>query len=254
MAAVAALAVGLALTACARRGPPAPVVDRSGIYYTSPAVSAVTSTADTSRGAVVTGPTATQPIALTPSRSAKIESTPLDAPSKAAPATTATVQRTAAPTTGSGSAPTSNAGRLTDSHPGVTTVRKGETLYAVSRREKVPLRALIDANGLKPPYVLRIGQKLKLPAVKVYVVASGDTVYGLSRRFDTGIHDIIRANALKGPDFALYTGQRLVMPGTVSAPANVTSVATAAPDVTTGPTAVSLTAPPSRSVSKPSSM
>jgi murein DD-endopeptidase MepM/ murein hydrolase activator NlpD len=222
-------------------------VDRSGIDYTSPA----TSTSDASRGAVGTGPTATQPIALTPARSGKIESAPLDAPPKAVPATTTAVQRSAVPATGSTSSAPSNTGRLADSHPGVTTVRKGETLYAVSRREKVPLRALIDANALKPPYVLRIGQELKLPAVKVYVVATGDTVYALSRRFDTGIHDIIRANALKGPDFGLYAGQRLVMPGTASAPANVTSVATAAPDVTTGPTAVSLSPLPSKATARP---
>lgn len=249
--AVAALAVGLALTACARRAPPAPVVDRSGIYYTSPAVSAATSTAGASRGAVDTGSTTTRPIALTPSRSAKIESAPLDAPSKAAPTAATPLQRTAAPATDSVNPAPSNMGRLAESRPGVTTVRKGETLYAVSRREKIPLRALIDANDLKPPYVLRIGQELKLPAVNVYVVSSGDTVYALSRRFDTGIHDIIRANALKGPDFGLYAGQRLVMPGTVSAPANVTSVATNVPDVTAGPTAVSLAAPPSRVTAKP---
>jgi murein DD-endopeptidase MepM/ murein hydrolase activator NlpD len=222
--AVAALTVGLALTACARRSPPAPVVDRSGIYYTSPATSA----AATARAAVGTGPTATQPVALTPARSGRIESAPLDTPQKAAP-----VQRAAVPSVGRDS--------LADSQPGVTTVRKGETLYAVSRREKIPLRTLIDANGLKPPYVLRIGQELKLPAVKVYVVASGDTVYALSRRFDTGIHDIVRANALKAPDFGLYVGQRLVLPGSMSKPATGSRVAATAPDVTTGPAAVSLT-------------
>jgi murein DD-endopeptidase MepM/ murein hydrolase activator NlpD len=235
--AVAALTVGLALTACARRSPPAPVVDRSGIYYTSPA----TTTADASRGAVGTGPTATQPIALAPAPSGKIESAPLDTPRKAAPGTGAPVQRAALPTAGHDSPPPSKAGRLADSRPGVTTVRKGETLYAVSRREKIPLRALIEANGLKPPYVLRIGQELRLPAVKVYVVASGDTVYALSRRFDTGIHDIVRANALKAPDFGLYVGQRLVLPDSMSKPATGSRVAAMAPDVTTGPAAVSLT-------------
>ncbi|MQA65771.1 MAG: peptidoglycan DD-metalloendopeptidase family protein [Alphaproteobacteria bacterium] len=235
--AVAALVAGLALTACARRSPPAPVVDRSGIYYTSPA----TSTAATVRGAAGTGPTATQPVALAPARSGRIESAPLDAPQKAAPDGTAPLQRAAVPSVGRDSSSPPATGSLADSRPGVTTVRKGETLYAVSRREKIPLRALIDANGLKPPYILRIGQELKLPAVKVYVVARGDTVYALSRRFDVGIHDVIRANALKAPGFGLHVGQRLVLPGTPSAPAPVTGVATSVPDVTTGPAAVSLT-------------
>jgi murein DD-endopeptidase MepM/ murein hydrolase activator NlpD len=226
------------------------VVDRSGIYYTSPATSA----AATARGAAGTGPTATQPVALAPARSGRIESTPLDAPQKAAPATPAPVQRAALPSVAREDPSFTAAGRLTDSRPGVTTVRKGETLYAVSRREKVPLRALIDANGLKPPYALRIGQELKLPAVKVYVVARGDTVYALSRRFDLGIHDIVRANALKTPSFGLHVGQRLVLPGTSSAPAPVTSVATSVPDVTTGPAAVSLTPDPPTTIAKPAAV
>ncbi|MEM7651726.1 MAG: LysM peptidoglycan-binding domain-containing protein, partial [Pseudomonadota bacterium] len=41
-------------------------------------------------------------------------------------------------------------------------VQPGETLYAISRNTGVPLNDLIQANGLQPPYHIRIGQVLSL--------------------------------------------------------------------------------------------
>lgn len=44
--------------------------------------------------------------------------------------------------------------------PETVTVEKGDTLYSISKRYDMPLRDLIDANGLKPPYTLKVGQVL----------------------------------------------------------------------------------------------
>ncbi len=49
------------------------------------------------------------------------------------------------------------------------TVGPSETLYAVAMRNKVRLRELIVINDLKPPYAVRQGQKLYLPARDPYV-------------------------------------------------------------------------------------
>jgi murein DD-endopeptidase MepM/ murein hydrolase activator NlpD len=46
---------------------------------------------------------------------------------------------------------------------GMVVAQRGDTLYAVARRANVPVRALIDANGLRPPYALQPGQQLRLP-------------------------------------------------------------------------------------------
>ncbi|MFM8991908.1 MAG: LysM peptidoglycan-binding domain-containing protein, partial [Alphaproteobacteria bacterium] len=46
---------------------------------------------------------------------------------------------------------------------GVIVAQRGDTLYAIARRANVPLRALIDANGLRPPYAVQAGQQLRLP-------------------------------------------------------------------------------------------
>ncbi len=49
------------------------------------------------------------------------------------------------------------------SKDGKAVVRPGDTLYKIARRHGVGLRALIDANGAAPPYVIRPGQLLTLP-------------------------------------------------------------------------------------------
>src|SRR5512135_2040257 len=68
-------------------------------------------------------------------------------------------------------------------HPDTVVVLPAETLYAISRRYDVPIRAIIDANRLEPPYRLRAGQTLALPQVRTHLVRSGDTLYGVSRQY-----------------------------------------------------------------------
>ena len=45
-------------------------------------------------------------------------------------------------------------------------VRKGDTLYSISKKNDVPMRAIIERNGLKPPYTLSVGQYLYFPKEK----------------------------------------------------------------------------------------
>ena len=90
-------------------------------------------------------------------------------------------------------------------------VRAGDGLYGIAKRAKVALRAIIDANGLKPPYTLEPGQRLILPRPRVHVVGAGDTVYGVARRYDVGIRNLIRANDIR-PPFRIVVGQRLRLP------------------------------------------
>ncbi|MEL7487418.1 MAG: M23 family metallopeptidase [Pseudomonadota bacterium] len=44
------------------------------------------------------------------------------------------------------------------------TVQPGDTLYAVSRRTGASVSALAQANGLRAPYTLSVGQRLRLPS------------------------------------------------------------------------------------------
>jgi murein DD-endopeptidase MepM/ murein hydrolase activator NlpD len=98
---------------------------------------------------------------------------------------------------------------------GEVIVAAGESVYAIARRYNLSIRGLIDTNGLKPPYILRVGQRLILPRELVHTVAGGDTLYSISRHFRIDISILARTNGLREP-YSLTTGQRLRIPTAVA--------------------------------------
>ncbi len=95
--------------------------------------------------------------------------------------------------------------------PGRHRVALGETLYAVSRTYGLPIRTLIDANGLAPPYALQAGQVLTVPSPRIHVVRSGDTAYGVSRAYGVDLRELARLNRIQAP-YTIALGQKLVLP------------------------------------------
>jgi murein DD-endopeptidase MepM/ murein hydrolase activator NlpD len=58
----------------------------------------------------------------------------------------------------------------------VVVVRPGETLSGIARRHGIAMNAIVQANDLKPPYGVQVGQKLTLPGSAeppTAIVASG---------------------------------------------------------------------------------
>ncbi len=94
-------------------------------------------------------------------------------------------------------------------------VRKGDTIYALSRRHNVTVREIIRANDMKPPYLLYPGQKLKSPATAIHIVKKGDTVYSLSRKYNEDMTSFTRINNIKKP-YRLAIGQKLKVPGNMT--------------------------------------
>jgi len=90
-------------------------------------------------------------------------------------------------------------------------VRPGDTVYTLAQQHAVPLRALIEANRLEPPYQLESGRVLMLPQQNSYTVAAGDTVYGISRRFGVDMSSLTRLNRIE-PPFTLRIGQTVILP------------------------------------------
>jgi murein DD-endopeptidase MepM/ murein hydrolase activator NlpD len=95
-------------------------------------------------------------------------------------------------------------------------VAPGDTLAIISDRTNTPIRALIDNNGLQPPYNLRPGQELRISQRQTYVVKAGDTLSALARRFRVQQSAVVELNDLK-PPYALRVGQMLTLPSAVEA-------------------------------------
>ena len=91
------------------------------------------------------------------------------------------------------------------------TVAAGDTVYALARRHGVDTRALINENRLRAPFLLRPGQKLRLPRPVFYTVRKGDTGYSISRRMGVGLTSLMRLNRIRAP-FRLAVGQKLELP------------------------------------------
>jgi len=109
-------------------------------------------------------------------------------------------------------------------------VRKGETLWSISRTYGVSLDALADENAFSTKRRLSPGQKISIPRVSAggsatlaannakdtnvqritYVVRSGDTLSKIATMFRVEIKQLMTWNKLRAPN-AIRSGQKLVM-------------------------------------------
>lgn len=123
-------------------------------------------------------------------------------------------------------APVHNLGTRVDSAAGagVVMVREGDTVFGISERYRLPLRDIIDLNGLKPPYHLKAAQRLQLPPPNEHKTATGDTVTGIARLYGVPASQIVSLNKLSAP-YQLDVGQVLRIPSGV----NRTALAAVAP-------------------------
>lgn len=108
-------------------------------------------------------------------------------------------------------APVTQLGLRAGNAAGIATVQPGDTLYALAQRYRLPLRGIIDLNGISPPYTITAGQRLMLPPPTDYTARAGDNVTQVASMFAVPVSDIVRTNNLK-PPFALKTGQVLRIP------------------------------------------
>lgn len=101
-------------------------------------------------------------------------------------------------------------------------VKEGETLNGIANRAGVSASAIAEANGLKQPYTVRIGQKLKIPrkgsrakpaaSAAIHEVKEGETLNGIANRAGVSASELARANGLAEP-YVVRVGQKLKIPG-----------------------------------------
>jgi murein DD-endopeptidase MepM/ murein hydrolase activator NlpD len=94
----------------------------------------------------------------------------------------------------------------------VYTLRRGDTLYSVSRKFRVPLDELLRANNITDPSSLKVGTRVEIPQAWAEVrVQKGDTLFSLARRFGISVTDLRRINSLP-LDHVLKIGESLRVP------------------------------------------
>lgn len=119
-------------------------------------------------------------------------------------------------------------------------VQPGETLNGIANRAGVSASAIARANGLEPPYVVKVGQTLAIPRGASeraqspastsgrYTVTNGETLGGIANRTGVPASAIARANNLEAP-YVLQVGQTLTIPrkGSNATAASAPSASTA---------------------------
>jgi len=108
-------------------------------------------------------------------------------------------------------APVVQLGLLIDAPAGAVIIKDGDTLWKVANRFDLSLRDIIDTNDIRPPYILSVGQRLKLPPPRKYKAQYGDTLHSISRTFGVGIRDLVQHNRLRSP-YTIKINQSLKIP------------------------------------------
>ena len=137
-------------------------------------------------------------------------------------------------------------------------VGRGDTVYSIARRHKLSPRDIIDANNLRPPYELRIGQRLVLPQGRLHTVRSGEYLALIAKRYRSDAFAIARINRIRAP-YTIYPGQKLRIPRSAGGRVEVASAPpsgsrptpNASPSVKVTPTRPSVTSSAKTPVPKP---
>ena len=93
------------------------------------------------------------------------------------------------------------------------TVRRGDTLWALSRRFGTTVEELVRLNHIANPDLIYVHQTLRIPGQPpaAYTVRAGDTLWGISHRYGTTVNALAALNHISNPDL-IYPGQVLQLP------------------------------------------
>lgn len=98
------------------------------------------------------------------------------------------------------------------------TVKKGDTLYSISKKYGVSIKELKRLNNLRSSKI-KIGQKIKIKVYKnqseekkfiLYKVKEGETLYVISLKYNIPIESLKKINNIK--DNVIFVGQKIKIP------------------------------------------
>lgn len=105
--------------------------------------------------------------------------------------------------------------KKTEADGAIYTVKKGDTLYNLSKKFDTSVEMLQEINSL-PTYMIKTGQKLQIPVMQDeneagrYLVQKGDTLYTLAKKYGVTVQDLMKENKLA--DETIFAGQALNVP------------------------------------------
>lgn len=96
------------------------------------------------------------------------------------------------------------------------TVKRGDTLGSIAKRYGISVQQLINANNIKSPNLIYVGQILTIPTESnihdmnhiLYTVRRGNSLYQIARKYNTTIAHLVRLNRISNPNL-IYAGQVL---------------------------------------------
>lgn len=95
------------------------------------------------------------------------------------------------------------------------TVRRGNTLWGLSRRFGTTIGTLVELNHIQDPNLIYVNQTLRIPGIppieKTYTVQPGDTLWGISKMYGVTVNQIVRLNGIQDPNL-IYPGQEFRIP------------------------------------------
>ncbi len=89
------------------------------------------------------------------------------------------------------------------------TLKKGETLYRISRKYNIPVNILQEINQIKDPSQIREGTRILIPSL--YTIKKGDTLYSISRRYGILLEALLKTNKITDVT-SLAIGEKLYIP------------------------------------------
>lgn len=105
--------------------------------------------------------------------------------------------------------------------PIVHVVSWGETLFSIAASHGTTVHAIMQANNLRNPDYIFVGQRLTIPSSAMpgslsttYVVQQNDTLFSIATRHGTTVNALMQANRLY--NYWIYAGQVLQIPSYAS--------------------------------------
>jgi murein DD-endopeptidase MepM/ murein hydrolase activator NlpD len=90
-------------------------------------------------------------------------------------------------------------------------VKDGETIRSIGNKTGAGSEAIARANDIPTPFMVRAGQRLKIPGGRYHLVRSGQSGIAIARAYGVSWSTIADLNDLQ-PPYVLRNGQRLLLP------------------------------------------